>query len=397
MYDVVIVGARCAGASLATLLARRGHRVALIDRAEFPSDTISSHFLWPQGAARLASWGLLDRLKSRGCDPIPTLTFDFGSVAFTGHVPSVLGVNEDFCPRRTVLDSILVEAAVEAGVELFEGTSVRSVRWSEGTACGVDIKPVTGSETHLDARLVVGADGLHSSIAAQVGAEKYATEPLLTFAYYSYWSGVPTPSPTHHMRAGRLILRWPTNDGLTCIYVGGRPSEFATFRGDIEGNFMTFLEAIPGLRDEVAAGHREERFRSASDIDNVYRRSHGDGWALAGDAGHHMDPTTGLGMSEAFASAATLAIAVDDALISGQPWTESLRDYEQRRDATTANAFRLTLSAAALRPLPGRLRRYYEAASQRPDEVTRIIGALGGMIPVNDVFAADRIAAVTGN
>src|SRR3984957_13336268 len=241
MYDVVIVGARCAGASVATLLARRGHRVALIDRAEFPSDTISSHFLWPQGAARLASWGLLDRLKSRGCDPIPTLTFDFGSVAFTGPVPSVLGVNEAFCPRRTVLDSIVVEAAVEAGVELFEGTSVRSVRWSEGTACGVDIKPVAGSDTHLEARLVVGADGRHSSIAAQVGAEQYAAEPPLTFAYYSYWSGVPTPSPTYHMRAGRLILRWPTNDGLTCVYVGGHHSEFAAFRRDVGGNFMRSL------------------------------------------------------------------------------------------------------------------------------------------------------------
>lgn len=397
MYDVVVVGARCAGASLAMLLARRGHRVALVDRAAFPSDTISSHFLWPQGAALLESWGLLDRLQSRGCELIPTLTFDFGSVSLTGSLPSVQGVHAACCPRRTVLDSMLVEAAVEAGAELYDRTSVRALRWSEGHACGVDVKPVSGAGSHIDARLVVGADGRHSFIAAEAAAEVYAYEPPRTFAYYSYWSGVPTLSPTYHMRPGRLILRWPTNDGLTCLYVGGRPSEFSTFRGDIEGNFMTSLEAIPGLRDEVAAGHREERFRSASDIDNVYRRSHGDGWALAGDAGHHMDPTTGLGMSEAFASAATLAIAVDDALVSGQPWTESLRDYEQRRDATTANAFRLTLSAAALRPLPGRLRRYYEAASQRPDEVTRIIGALGGMIPVNDVFAADRIAAVTGN
>src|SRR5580692_7406211 len=119
MYDVVIVGARCAGASLAMLLARRGRRVALVDRAEFPSDTISTHFLWPQGAARLASWGLLDRLRSRGCEPIPVLTFDFGSVVLTGRVPSVQGVSAAYCPRRTVLDSLLVEAAAEAGVEVF--------------------------------------------------------------------------------------------------------------------------------------------------------------------------------------------------------------------------------------------------------------------------------------
>src|SRR3984957_2658067 len=392
MYDVVIVGARCAGASVATLLARRGHRVALIDRAEFPSDTISSHFLWPQGAARLASWGLLDRLKSRGCDPIPTLTFDFGSVAFTGPVPSVLGVNEAFCPRRTVLDSIVVEAAVEAGVELFEGTSVRSVRWSEGTACGVDIKPVAGSDTHLEARLVVGADGRHSSIAAQVGAEQYAAEPPLTFAYYSYWSGVPTPSPTYHMRAGRLILRWPTNDGLTCVYMGGHHSEFAAFRRDVEGNFMRSLDAIPGLRDEVAGGRREERFRGTADLPNYYRTSFGDGWALAGDAGHHKDSTTGFGMSDAFASAELLATAADAALVGGRPWKQALGDYQRRRDNATANGFRLTLSAASLDPLASHLQDLYEAASTRPEAVTRIIGVLGGVTPLGSGFSR-RITA----
>jgi 2-polyprenyl-6-methoxyphenol hydroxylase-like FAD-dependent oxidoreductase len=397
MYDVVVVGARCAGASLAMLLARRGHRVALVDRAEFPSDTISSHFLWPQGAALLDSWGLLDRLRSRGCEPIPKLTFDFGTVSLSGSVPSLRGVHSAYCPRRTVLDSMLVDAAVEAGVELHDRTSVRSLRWSEGHACGVDVKPFSGASTHVDARFVVGADGRHSFIAAEAGAEMYAYEPPLTFVYYSYWSGVPTPSPTYHVRPGRVILRWPTNDGLTCVYVGGRQSAFSEFRSDIEGSFMTSLEAIPGLRDEIEAGHREERFRGASDLANFYRKSHGDGWALAGDAGHHKDPTTGLGMSEAFASAEMLAKAVDDALIDRRPWNESLRDYEQCRDTATANGFRLTLSSAALRPLPDHQRRYYEAASQQPEAVTRIIGALGGMIPVNDVFSADRMASVIGS
>jgi 2-polyprenyl-6-methoxyphenol hydroxylase-like FAD-dependent oxidoreductase len=397
MYDVVVVGARCAGASLAMLLARRGHRVALVDRAEFPSDTISSHFMWPQGAALLDSWGLLDRLRSRGCEPIPRLTFDFGTVSLSGSVPSVRGVHSAFCPRRTVLDSMLVEAAVEAGTELFDRTSVRALRWSEGHACGVDVKPLSGASTHIDARAVIGADGRHSLIAAAAGAAMYAYEPPLTFVYYSYWSGVPTLSPTYHVRPGRVILRWPTNDGLTCVYVGGAQSEFAEFRRDVEGNFMQSLEAIPGLRDEIAAGHREERFRGASDLANFYRKSSGDGWALAGDAGHHKDPITGLGMSEAFASAEMLAAAVDDAFVGKRPWKESLRDYEQCRDNETASGFRLTLNAAALRPLQDHVRRYYEAASDQPEAVTRIIGALGDIIPVNDVFSADRIASVVGS
>jgi flavin-dependent dehydrogenase len=296
-----------------------------------------------------------------------------------------------------VLDSVLVDAAVEAGAELYDRTSVRSLRWSEGHACGVDIKPFSGASSHIDARIVIGADGRHSFIAAEARAEMYAYEPPLTFVYYSYWSGVPTLSPTYHVRPGRVILRWPTNDGLTCVYVGGRQSEFAEFRRDIEGNFMQSLEAIPGLREEITAGHHEERFRGASDLANFYRRSYGDGWALAGDAGHHKDPTTGLGMSDAFASAERLAAAVDDALVGGRPWKESLRDYERSRDNATANGFRLTLSSAALNPLPDHLRRYYEAASGCPEAVTRIIGALGGMIPVSEAFSADRIASVIGS
>jgi 2-polyprenyl-6-methoxyphenol hydroxylase-like FAD-dependent oxidoreductase len=397
MYDVVVVGARCAGASLAMLLARRGHRVALVDRAEFPSDTISTHFLWPQGAARLDSWGLLDRLRSRGCEPIPVLTFDFGSVVLTGRVSPVHGVDAAFCPRRTVLDGLLVEAAVEAGAELLDRTSVRTVRWSEGHACGVDIKPVSGAAGHLETRLVVGADGRHSLVATQVGTEAYTVEPPMTFVYYSYWSGVPTPAPTYHMRGGRLILRWPTNDGLTCVYVGGRQSEFAEFRRDVEGNFMRSLDVIAGLREEIASGSREEPFRGASDLTNFYRTSFGDGWALAGDAGHHKDPTTGFGMTDAFASSELLATAVDAALGGELPWEHALGEYQRRRDEVTANSFRVTMRAAALAPVSARMHQIYEAASTNPEAVTRIIGALGGAIPLDDVFSASRIGSAVAS
>jgi flavin-dependent dehydrogenase len=396
MYDVVVVGARCAGASLAMLLARRGHRVALVDRAAFPSDTISSHFLWPQGAARLASWGLLDRLRSRGCEPIPVLTMDFGPVVLTGRVSPVEGVSAAYCPRRTVLDSVVAEAAVAAGAELFERTSVRSVRWSEGRACGVEIKPTSGPAGHLDARLVVGADGRHSSIAAHVAARTYTHVPPLTFVYYSYWSGLPTASPTYYMRAGRLILRWPTNDGLTCVYVGGPCNEFTDFRRDIEGNFMRALAVIPGLREEIASGCREEPFRGAADLTNFYRTSFGDGWALVGDAGHHKDPTTGFGMSDAFASSDLLATRVDDALSGQRPWEQALGDYQECRDEATANGFRLTLRAAALAPLSSRMQRLYEAASTQPDAVTRIIGALSGTVPLDDVIPPVSINATVG-
>jgi 2-polyprenyl-6-methoxyphenol hydroxylase-like FAD-dependent oxidoreductase len=386
MYDVIVVGARCAGASLAMLLARRGLRVALLDRARFPSDTISSHFLWQRGAAHLQSWGLLNRLRAVGCRPLPELTFDFGSAVLSGRPPAVEGVDECFCPRRTVLDKLLVDAAVEAGAELVEGTPLHSLRWSEGRVTGLEV-----SGTHLDARFVVGADGRSSTVAAAVGADAYGWSPPLSFVYYSYWSGLETQAPTYHLRPGQVILRWPTNDGLTCLYVGSPQSRFNQFREDIDSSFMRALEVIPDLREEVAAGHREERFRGAGDLANFYRTSHGPGWALAGDAGHHKDPTTGFGMSDAFASAEMLAAA----LTARDPDT-ALAAYQRRRDAATVEGLSLTLTAASLEPLPERLGRYYEAAAEDAGEVTRILGVLGGATPPGEVFTRAHIDAFLG-
>jgi 2-polyprenyl-6-methoxyphenol hydroxylase-like FAD-dependent oxidoreductase len=383
MYDVIVVGARCAGASLAMLLAWRGLRVALVDRARFPSDTISSHFLWQRGAARLQSWGLLNRLQALGCPPFPKLTFDFGPAALIGRPSAVAGIRDTFCPRRTVLDKMLVGAAVEAGAQLFEATPVQSLRWSEGRVVGIDVK---GS--HLDGHFVVGADGRNSLVANAVGAEAYNWSPPLSFVYYSYWSGLATQAPVYYMRPGYLILRWPTNDGLTCLYVGRPHSGFQQFREDIEGNFMRALEVIPGLREEVAAGSREERFRGAADLPNFYRQSYGYGWALVGDAGHHKDPTTGFGMSDAFASAEMLA----EALSAGDR-EAALASYQRRRDEATASSYLQTLSSAALEPLPGRLERYFQAASRDPGEVTRILGVMSGAVPTEEVFTRSYIDA----
>jgi flavin-dependent dehydrogenase len=391
MYDVVVVGARCAGASLAMLLARRGHRVALVDRAHFPSDTISSHFLWPRGAARLQAWGLLDSLVGLGCGPLPVLTFDYESVALTGGPEPVNGTAVAFCPRRMVLDQLLVNAAAEAGAELIEDNPVQSLLWTEGRVAGVKSR-----RGRLEARLVVGADGRNSMVARAVKAETQTWLAPLTFVYYSYWSGLTTDAPAYYLRAGRLILRWPTNDGLTCIYVGSPRSGFRAFREDVEGNFMRSLELIPGLREEVAAGRREEHFRGAADLPNFYRTSFGEGWALAGDAGHHKDPTTGFGMSDALASAELLAEAACSVLEGGRSWDAALSDYQQRRDEATAGCFQLTLNAAALEPLPERTRAYFAAAGADPNEVTRIFGVLGGSTPAEEVFSRGHIDAFLG-
>lgn len=387
---MIVVGARCAGASLALLLARAGHRVALIDRASFPSDTMSSHFLWQRGAARLDTWGLLERLEARGCAPIREIVFDVGPVQLAGIGPSVGSVRDTYCPRRTVLDSLLVESAAESGAEIMEGFAVRELLWSEGHAVGVRGHTRGSMASSLTARVVVGADGLHSTIAREVAARIYRDVPSLTCVYYSYWSGTNHLGASFHARPGRLILVWPTNDELTCIYVAWPHSELHQIRKDVAGNFDSALALVPGLREAVASGRREQRFVGTGDLPNLYRTSSGPGWALVGDAGHHKDPSTGMGMSDAFFAAELLAEALHDGLIGQRPMEDALLEYQHRRDLLTDNGFELTLSTARLAPLSSRLEAFYRAAAERPERVRQIFGVLGGSIPTHDVYSDNQ-------
>jgi flavin-dependent dehydrogenase len=373
------------------LLARSGHRVALIDRASFPSDTMSTHFLWQRGAARLQEWGLLGRLRARGCAPISEITFDPGPVQISGIGPAVAGTADTYCPRRTVLDALLVDAAAESGAELIEGFAVRDVLWSDGKAAGVQGQHPGRFTSSLRATIVVGADGAHSGIARRVGARAYREHPQLTAVYYSYWSGIRQRGASFHVRPGQLILVWPTNDDLTCIYIAWPRQDFHQVRHDIKGRFHSALELVPGLREAVASGRQEARFTGTADLPNFYRESAGPGWALAGDAGHHKDPCTGMGISDAFLAADLLADAIHQTLARDLPAHQALTRYQQRRDSLTANGFELTLRTALLAPLSPRLEALYRTAADQPEFARHIFGVLGGSIPLTDLHTQARL------
>ena len=237
---------------------------------------------------------------------------------------------------------------------------------------------------------------MHSTVARHAGADAYAWHAPLTCAYYAYWSGVRPRRASFHPRPGRLILVWPTNDELTCVYVAWRYAEFARFRADVEDNFLATLELVAGLRDRVTAGRRETSFRGTADLPNQYRTSHGPGWVLVGDAGHHKDPATGMGMSDAFLSAELLAAALDDAQAGRRSQDEALASYTQARDAATENGFRLTLRTAALEPVSEHLLPYYARAATDPEQIRLVLGALGGSLPFREVYSPDRIRATLG-
>ena len=375
-YDAIAVGARCAGASLAMLLARRGRRVLALDRAHFPSDTVSTHFLWPRTTAALARWGLLDALAATGCPLIETVNMHAGSVAFRGRPEPVDGTAAMYCPRRTVLDKLLVDEAREAGAEVREGVLVREI-----IRDGDRIVGVRGEGVEERASVVVGADGMTSGIADAVGAAMNPSHPSLTCGFYAYWSGVPTDGVEFYVRAGRDILVFPTHDGLTCVWVGRANDQWPAYRADVEGQYLGGLDEAVLAR--LKRGRRETPFKGTHRLPNFYRDCAGAGWALVGDAAYHRDPLTGMGIGDAFLGAELLAEAIDRGL--GSDLDAALKGYRETLRERTAAVFEYTLMSAALKD-PEPQARLNRAIAADPDLAQRFMNVLGGSAPFRTLF-----------
>ena len=249
-------------------------------------------------------------------------------------------------PRRKVLDKLLVDAAVEAGAELRENFSVRELVVEGDTVVGIRGASKGGELVEERARLVIGADGLHSMVARHVKPHEYDTVPSLTFAYYSYFSGVETAGAEMHPLDDGGILIFPTNDDMVCIGAGGPSEGFHAFREDIEGNFFKLLDREPELAKRVRAGKREERFVGTNDQPNYFRRPYGPGWALVGDAGYHRDFITGFGINDSFRDAELLADATDAWLSGGRPFEAAMAEYEATRNRLAKPLYDVTLAMA---------------------------------------------------
>src|SRR5919201_2305137 len=242
-YDAIVVGARCAGSPTAMLLARKGYKVLLLDKATFPSDTMSTHFVHPPGLASLERWGILKRLAATGCPPVDTYSFDFGPVTIAGSPQPIEGIGHGYCPRRTVLDQLLVEAAVEAGAELREEFMVDEIRSDDGTVTGIRGHSKGGAPVTERGQVVIGADGRHSLVARTVQPEEYNERRSHLAMYYAYWSGLPVENFETYIRTDdrRGWACIPTHDDLAVLPFGWPIEEFHENRKDIEGHFFEVM------------------------------------------------------------------------------------------------------------------------------------------------------------
>lgn len=396
-YDVIVVGARVAGAATAMLLARQGLRVLAVDRVAFPSDTVSSHQLQVPGAALLHRWGLLGKLTAAGTPPARRVRFDAGAgLVIDGRFPDYAGVDALYSPRRTLLDAVLVEAAREAGAEVRENFRVTELTAAVGRVTGIRGSSRGRPAVTETASLVIGADGKRSLVAGAVGARRYREQPVRSFASYSYWAGVPVVGGEIYQRPGRAVAVFPTNDGLTMVYAAAPISEFASARADLAGHYLRSLDLCGDLGERVRAGRRAERLRTTPDQPNAFRQSHGPGWALAGDAGVVMDSVSAQGMTSALRDAGRLSAAVTAGLGGGRPLDDALRDHQRRRDRAIGGMYDFTLGLAAFRPATPVQRRFLAAVAADQAEAARFLAAFAGIVPPERYFTPATALRVLG-
>lgn len=389
-YDVVVVGARCAGASTALLLARQGRRVLLVDKASFPADTMSTLYIHPPGVTRLAQWGILDAVAASGCPPLDTISHEVDGLHLTSATPAMGGVSAAYAPRRYVLDDLLVRAAVAAGADFTDGARVQELVRHDDRVTGVRMR-VGDSTTTVSADLVIGADGMRSKVAELVDAPVLRSDPLASCVYYTFWRGVTTGFGFHES-VGRWIARIPTHDDLTIVAAYLPQDEFSVARRDPAAAYLSAVESTaPGLYEQLMSAERADRWRGTGDQRNYFRKAYGPGWALVGDAAHHLDSISARGITNALIQADLIADALSgvdpaDSLAAGA----ALSQYEKAMNSALHEPYMSTLELANLRPTKARLRMLHGVAKS-PELTSRYFALVSGVIRMREFMTADVV------
>ena len=395
MYDAIIVGARCAGSPTAMLLARKGYKVLLVDRATFPSDTMSTHHIQRHGVERVARWGLLDRLLAIGGPRITKWTFDVGPFALSGNPTPAGDIDFDVCPRRTVLDKMLVDAAAEAGAEVREDCSVTDLLQDERGVYGIVGQSASGRRHTERARIVIGADGRNSLVAKSVGAPEYHTRASLTCGFYSYWSGIDLEGVELYPREGNAVVAEETNDGLVYIAAGWHRGEFERVRGNLDACMRAAIQACaPSLAERMADAVRVAPFKGTADFRFFFRRPFGPGWALVGDAGYHRDAVTGQGIADAFRGADLQATAIDAGFRGCAPLETALAGHQSERDEAVMPMYEFTYELAKLEPPTAEQQQLFAALRGNQPQIERFLGVVAGTVSPRDFFSQANVASI---
>ncbi len=371
--DVVVVGARVAGAATALLLARRGLDVLLVDRGRYGSDTLSTLALMRAGVLQLHRWGLLESIVAADTPPVRTTTFHYGEAAVEVAIRAAGGIDALFAPRRTVLDARLVDAARAAGVRVVhEVRALDLLRGESGRVNGVLLEDPLLGPRPVRASLVIGADGANSHVARWVDAPIERSARNASGVIYGLWSGLDLQGYHWHFRPGVSAGVIPTNDGLCCVFVATTAGRFEReLRGNLEGGYHRLLaETDPGLAARIATARRVGGLRGFAGRPGFLRRGWGPGWALVGDAGYFKDPITAHGITDALRDAELLARAV------ATGGDQELAGYQESRDDLSRDLFELTDAVAGYDWDLVEVQRLHLALNEAQRREVRHVGAL---------------------
>ncbi|MDF3284141.1 MULTISPECIES: NAD(P)/FAD-dependent oxidoreductase [unclassified Gordonia (in: high G+C Gram-positive bacteria)] len=395
--DAIVVGTRCAGNAASIALSERGLKVIGIDAAAFPSDTLSTHLLWPSTMAEIHAIGALPRVEAIGAPRMPIAQADLEGITWqVGYTPYD-GIDFAMCVRRKHLDEAFRQTALAVGADLRQECRATALLRENGRVVGITYIDDAGSEHELRAPLVIGADGRKSFVAEQVGATSpYRSKPSGRACFFAYWSD-PRPELRHiaaQWRVGGLLgTAFPCDDGDLLCLLQPPVGMAENFRGrKAQEAYLKGIEALPGLAKRLAGSELKGRVRSCTDIESYFRTSAGPGWALAGDAGHFKDPVTAQGIRDSLRYGRLLGEAVAPVLGADGPvdlaaLDTAVRHWARRRELDCMEIYQWTnFLAAGQPPTPIEYEVYHRAAadpqyaniftdvfsrSARPAEMTR--------------------------
>jgi flavin-dependent dehydrogenase len=368
-FDVVVIGARCAGAATAMLLARSGHRVLVVDRGRYGTDTLSTHALMRAGVVQLQRWNVLTSVIAAGTTPVRQATFFYGDESLSVPVKPRDGIDALYAPRRYVLDRLLVDAAGAAGADIVYGVRLTGLlRAESGGVTGVVLEDESGRVHRVASRIVVGADGMRSTVARLAGAQTYRVGAHASGTMYGHWSGLEADGYGWYFVPGLSAGAIPTNDGQVCVSISVPGPAFARlFPHQPDQAFRQLLARVApalGKQIERAGPARLHGFPGQA---GFYRRAHGPGWALVGDAGYFKDPLTAHGITDALRDAQLLAEAIDAGTDA------ALARYQEQRDEASLEFFQTTDAIASFNWTLSEVRVLHEALAKAMSREVKLL------------------------
>jgi flavin-dependent dehydrogenase len=383
--DVIVVGARCAGAALAYHLARAGLSVVMLDAARMPSaQATSTHLIQPPGMHELEDLGVAAAVRER-CPALRELRLSFDErEAVLSYGPG----RAAHCLRRETLDGLLQQAALDAGAELREQSRVVGLERSEdGRVSGVQVQHAGGTREVVSAALVVGADGRNSTVAKLAGAEEYLGYDGPRACYWAYWQR-PDSWQEHQLanfyRGEDAYVVFPTDEDLLLIASTPQVERAATWRAEHTSAYLASVRSCPSIAPHIGDGHPVGHVRGMLKARYFFRTSAGAGWALIGDAGHHKDFFVGLGITDALRDAHELARTI----LNSDAWADEseLREWWLQRDVQRIEMFRWAGDLGRPQPVDALQRLVATRLANDPKLTTRLGRVIDGQLSPYDLI-----------